>query len=401
MVGVNLLMVGAVAETSPGDTPAAPALSGETAEFEGLLEALLPTGGTPSPDAETGHEAPDPEAARAQLALLGAMTLPLPSPLLLVESPHAPGEPEVCSGGAAFANHWQGTLSVAEESNTATTDLATPEHAPAVGDGWGDLAFPDTQLIASENLQMVEGDAPPVPARLATPPSPPTSFPILAETPRTEPVSQQVNAQPSLGATQENPSPQAAPEPLSAFRGEAPAPLHESIPVREEPSAPPHEARVHQGHTLTPATAHTAPTGTDAAHSRPAAPNWSMAEQVAQHIERMVYERERNSLTVRLDPPELGVVELRVQATGGEVQAWLSAERDLTRQMLQQAQQYLREQLESRGLQLTHFDVGAQRQFHHAPREQTFARATPLTSPSHTPAATDSLPYDGRWSVWV
>ncbi len=126
-----------------------------------------------------------------------------------------------------------------------------------------------------------------------------------------------------------------------------------------------------------------------------------MAEQVAQHIERMVYERERNSLTVRLDPPELGVVELRVQATGGEVQAWLSAERDLTRQMLQQAQQYLREQLESRGLQLTHFDVGAQSQFHHAPREQSFTRATPLTSPSHTPAATDSLLYDGRWSVWV
>jgi flagellar hook-length control protein FliK len=114
----------------------------------------------------------------------------------------------------------------------------------------------------------------------------------------------------------------------------------------------------------------------------------------------MVYERERNSLTVRLDPPELGVVELRIQATGGEVQAWLTAERDLTRQMLQQAQQYLREQLESRGLHLTHFDVGAQSQFQHAPREQ-HTRYAAQTVSTRTPTATDSLLYDGRWSVWV
>jgi len=114
----------------------------------------------------------------------------------------------------------------------------------------------------------------------------------------------------------------------------------------------------------------------------------------------MVYERERNSLTVRLDPPELGVVELRIQVTGSEVQAWLTAERDLTRQMLQQAQQYLREQLESRGLHLTHFDVGAQSQFQYAPREQ-YTRYAAHTTPTRTPTATDSLLYDGRWSVWV
>lgn len=130
------------------------------------------------------------------------------------------------------------------------------------------------------------------------------------------------------------------------------------------------------------------------------APNWGAAEQLAQHIERMVYERERNSLTVRLDPPELGTVEIRIQATGGEVQAWLSAERDLTRQMLQQAQQHLREYLESRGLQLSHFDVGTQSQFHHAPREQR-THSAPLAAHANTPTATDSLLYDGRWSVWV
>lgn len=411
MIGMNLPIVGAVAETSLGDAPATSALSREGTDFAGLLETRLPTGDTPLPNDGAERDAPDSsEAARVQLALLGAMTLPLPSPLSLVESLHALGEPAVRSGGAAFSNYLQGTLPVAAEPNALTTDPAPLEPLPAAEAGdEGDLAFPNTRLIASENLQMVEGDAPPVPARLATPPSPSTSFTTHAETPRAEVVSPQTNAQPALSTTpvtpQESAFGQAALngtlEILSVPSGEEPTPLHEPFPVREEPSVPLHEARVPQEHAHTPATSHTAPAGTAAAHSRPAAPNWSMAEQVAQYIEQMVYERERNSLTVRLDPPELGVVELRVQATGGEVQAWLSAERDLTRQMLQHAQQYLREQLESRGLQLTHFGVGSQSQFHHAPREQTFARATPLTSPSHTPAATDSLLYDGRWSVWV
>ncbi|GIV09094.1 MAG: hypothetical protein KatS3mg019_1185 [Fimbriimonadales bacterium] len=135
-------------------------------------------------------------------------------------------------------------------------------------------------------------------------------------------------------------------------------------------------------------------------HAAP--PDWHAVEQVAQHIERLVYQRERESITVRLDPPELGVIELRVQASGGEVQAWVSAERDLTRQLLQQAQQQLREQLESRGLQLTHFDVGGQNNPH-------FAQARPFRTPTaqsqtitHPATATDSLShYDGRWSVWV
>jgi flagellar hook-length control protein FliK len=122
---------------------------------------------------------------------------------------------------------------------------------------------------------------------------------------------------------------------------------------------------------------------------------------MAQHIERMVYDRERDAITVRLDPPELGVIELRVHASGNEVQAWVSAERDLTRQLLQQAQQQLREQLESRGLQLTHFDVGGQShsRFAQAQPPRTPAMQTPTAT--HPSMATDSLWYDGRWSVWV
>jgi flagellar hook-length control protein FliK len=122
---------------------------------------------------------------------------------------------------------------------------------------------------------------------------------------------------------------------------------------------------------------------------------------MANHIERMVYDRERDTITVRLDPPELGVIELRVQASGNEVQAWVSAERDLTRQLLQQAQQQLREQLESRGLQLTHFDVGGQSNPHFAQARQSRMPAIQSHSATHPSTATDSLWYDGRWSVWV
>lgn len=131
-------------------------------------------------------------------------------------------------------------------------------------------------------------------------------------------------------------------------------------------------------------------------------PNWNAVEQAAQYIERLAYDRERDSITVRLDPPELGVIELRVQAQGSEVQAWVSAERDFTRQLLQQAQQQLREQLESRGLQLTHFDVGGQGNSPFAQAHAYRAPAAQRNTIPHPSTATDSLRfYDGRWSVWV
>ncbi|MDW8107501.1 MAG: flagellar hook-length control protein FliK [Armatimonadota bacterium] len=127
---------------------------------------------------------------------------------------------------------------------------------------------------------------------------------------------------------------------------------------------------------------------------------WQLAEQLSQQIEQMAYQREQNTLTMRLDPPELGVIEIRIQATGTEVQAWVSAEQESTRQMLMQAQQHLREQLEARGLQLTHFDVGGGRHFAFARPFRTPFSATWQTA-FRTPVATESLVYDGRWSVWV
>lgn len=382
MVGLNLLTVGAAPEAHLGDAPVATAPPSEGTDFAGVLEAMLPADALPAPEESAS---PNADALQAQMATLGLMALPTtltPEPATEpIRSAQTP-EPILRLEGAGDAQPLQAFMPLGQEPVMVQDETPTVDLAPALGAGMGDSALTEPRPETPENLLAVEGDAPPAAARQAEPPPPPPSTTALTDTS-------------ALGA------PSTAPAQDAPLRDDL-APTPEPLRPREEPPtpAPAHEPRTHAPTPHAPSPTHE-PTlrATDAA-APVAEPNWNAAEQVAQHIERMVYERERNRLTVRLDPPELGVVELRIQATGGEVQAWLTAERDLTRQMLQQAQQYLREQLESRGLHLTHFDVGAQSQFQHAPREQHTRYAAPTVS-TRTPTATDSLLYDGRWSVWV
>jgi len=397
MVGLNLRRVGAVAETHLGDTPVSATLPNEGADFAGVLEMALPSSLAPSPDEAATPDAPDTDALQAQFAVMGLTTLPLPptteptAPTDHPTQPPHPGrtlEPHLHTSGGATALPTEPTLLL----ELALFLEGTPETPVVLGDGMGDTNSTQPQLDASESLLAVEGDAPPAAARQVELLPPPSLTPMQADASSSE--SMVVNM-PTNGSAllPSEPSPSdSSLAPLQALR----LPRDEQ-PARQQdlraPTATQAAATLQQ-------TLHAVSSAEDAFSLHRVAPNWGVAEQVALHIERMVYERERNSLTVRLDPPELGVVELRIQATGSEVQAWLTAERDLTRQMLQQAQQYLREQLESRGLHLTHFDVGAQSQFQHAPREQ-YTRYAAHTTPTRTPTATDSLLYDGRWSVWV
>ena len=390
MVGLNLLAVGAAPEAHLGDAPANAAPLSEGTDFAGVLEAMLPAGEPPPPD-----ESATPDALQAQMATMG---LPLLT-LLPVQTPAVADRAVEPSLQPAVADRAvEPSLQPAPSTDALTLYAPTtllgdaPEPAPALGAGMGEFALTEPRPETPENLLAVEGDAPPAAARQAEPPPPPPSTPPLDAASSS---SSAVAGTPTdNGATlQSQPSPSGSPL----------APQPEPRLTRDEPPAGQHDPRASAAtHTAAPIqhTTHAVSAAESASPLHHAEPNWNAAEQVAQHIERMVYERERNRLTVRLDPPELGVVELRIQATGGEVQAWLTAERDLTRQMLQQAQQYLREQLESRGLHLTHFDVGAQSQFQHTPREQ-HTRYAAHTTPTRTPTATDSLLYDGRWSVWV
>ena len=379
MVGVNLIAVGAVVEPKSGDTSANAVSPSEGTEFAGVLEAMLPADALPA-----SEESASSEALQAQMATLG---LPLLT-LLPVQTP------AVADRAVEPSLHPAPSIDAPIPHAPTTTQDDAPAPAPVSGDGMGEADFPETHLATSESLLAVEGDAPPVPARQAAPPSPLTSVAQSAGGANTDASAQSASMSPNpiANATlvQESTLP----------NGQSSTQFGESSVPNSEPPAPLQEMRPPHGHAAAPAMSNAGPAAEDATPSPPAEPNWGVAEQIAQHIERMVYERERNRLTVRLDPPELGIVELRIQAMGSEVQAWLTAERDLTRQMLQQAQQYLREQLEARGLHLTHFDVGAQSQFQHAPREQ-YTRYAAQTVSTRTPTATDSLLYDGRWSVWV
>lgn len=354
---------------------------------------MLPS--EPSPD--TNLPAPDAEALLAQANALGLTTLPL----LVMPPPTTETLQEMPTPGTS--------LPTVEALGTVLRETQyLPEPATILGDGIGDLDFAETLASASENLQAVEGDASSVAARQASPPSPPPSASTLQQD------ATHSHAAVLQGATHSDaPTPSAHLVFPASDVGQAqrdtligdgqPVFARESSLLQSDPPTPNHHIVSPHGHTAILTALHSSNGGNGGASIAPtlhATPDWGAAEQLAQHIERMVYERERNSLTVRLDPPELGTVEIRIHATGGEVQAWLSAERDLTRQMLQQAQQHLREYLESRGLQLSHFDVGTQSQFHHAPREQR-TLSTPLAAHASTPTATDSLLYEGRWSVWV
>jgi hypothetical protein len=398
MVGLNLLMVGAVAEAHLGDAPANAAPPSEGIDFAGVLEAILPTDELPAPEVSASPDAPNADALQAQMVTLGLMTLPTtptPEPATQAIHPTPAPEPLLRTDGAEGAQRLQAFTPRLLEPTEIQEPTPAFDRASALGDGMGDADL--TQKPDSENLLTVEGDAPPVPARQAEPPPPPssTSTPIEAAYPEGATLNTQAEATPPEGI---------AASPTQPYSGDSPTPTaHEPrLPRDEQPAGQQEPRTLTATHTTAPAqhTPHALSATESASPRHHAEPNWGAAEQVAQHIERMVYERERNRLTVRLDPPELGAVEVRIQATGGEVQAWLTAERDLTRQMLQQAQQYLREQLESRGLHLTHFDVGAQSQFQHAPREQHTHYEAHAT-PTRTPTATDSLLHDGRWSVWV
>ncbi len=126
-----------------------------------------------------------------------------------------------------------------------------------------------------------------------------------------------------------------------------------------------------------------------------------MVEQVAEFIERLTLAPERNRIALQLNPPELGTLEIQIRVEGSEVQAWLHADHESTRRALEQSVQQLRDQLASRGLQLTGFSVHTGTSHAHSrfyqPRE-TYQGFSASLSPRH---ATESVHLHGQWSVWA
>ena len=184
MVGLNLLMVGAVAETHLGDAPARTASPSEGTDFAGLLETMLPTGEFWTPDGSETPRVPDADATLAQLATLGLMTLPITpmlEPATEATFPTQTPEPTMRFAGADRAYRLQESTPFPLEPTMAQGATPKFDLEPTLGDGRGESDFPKTRPAASESLLAVEGDAPPVPARQAAPPPPSPSTTALTD----------------------------------------------------------------------------------------------------------------------------------------------------------------------------------------------------------------------------
>lgn len=129
----------------------------------------------------------------------------------------------------------------------------------------------------------------------------------------------------------------------------------------------------------------------------------ALVEQVAIHVERLALRSQEQSITLQLDPPEWGRIEIRVEVDGNAVHTWLFTEHDFARRLLEQSVQNLREQLAQRGLQLGAFTVGTGSQ--HASRQSRPMpyEIAPITHETHinTRHATESGHLLGRWSAWA
>lgn len=139
------------------------------------------------------------------------------------------------------------------------------------------------------------------------------------------------------------------------------------------------------------------------AQSVPEAARWTTIEQVAQQIEHITQRPKEQSITLQIDPPDWGRLEIRIQVEGSKVHTWLLTEHDFVRRALEQSAQSLREQLAQRGLQLGAFNVGTGGS--HTPSHPTpspFQTIRPIREPhTHTRHATESLHLLGRWSAWA
>lgn len=84
--------------------------------------------------------------------------------------------------------------------------------------------------------------------------------------------------------------------------------------------------------------------------------------QVADRIESLIAMSPRQRMTLRLDPAELGTIELTVKTDGRVVEAHIRASQEPVRAALDNGRQSLQQVLEAKGLQMTGLDIGLSQQ---------------------------------------
>lgn len=174
---------------------------------------------------------------------------------------------------------------------------------------------------------------------------------------------------------------------LTASIGADPGPDGETFEALPSDSGLEPEPQVKPAHLPAP-TAELRPVGT-AVKVNPAESPSDIRErivgQVADRIEMLAATR-RDSVTVLLNPVDLGEIKVVIEQTRGHVEAKVYAQDERVRQMLQASHPMLGQTLEQRGIKLELFSVGSM-----SPSGQDLANAhhnhTDLQQHTHTPRA--------------
>lgn len=130
----------------------------------------------------------------------------------------------------------------------------------------------------------------------------------------------------------------------------------------------------------------------DSADARKVAP--SVMTSVINRIEQMLDGRKGQSVTIRLDPPELGTIDVTVKTVSGRVDAQIIASSSDVRQFVEANRELLAQALANRGLELGSMSVGTQS--HSSGQAQTPAKPS---TPAWRPEVQSAHGVTVRWST--
>jgi len=350
----------------PAVRPSAPATGVERATIELKPGEALASRNKTSPTAPIAQEsgtdrvsnvpAPIPNSVATPKAMSETERLSPPRTPEVTSSPpstpvpQAPSMPIAGSGVLQLLNPIEirvreGAAAVAMAQ--ADPEAATPAPNGPLPSGPRQAAEGATPVIATLTPQ---GNpvAPTQTAELLVSARPPQEAvgPVSVETPEAAPALI-ATAVPKMGSA----------EPSSG----APVPILSDQPDQSDQSDVPHESdtsdqpvRVEKSHASDPTSHPVAPTSqpTGAHRPKPVIEPEAISRRIADRIEELFFTRRSGTVTIQLDPKDLGSITLTVRSFGNRVDAEIGASHEGVRAALAENRQQLSQSIESRGLSL-------------------------------------------------
>ena len=297
-----------------------------------------------------------------------ATTARAPLPATPSDAPHAPARPDIAAPPAITAAHGAepqatGAVAAAPDAQPAALNAASiasaaqparPTRLAQATQQATQTATPASPVAAAEDAIT---PAPPSPEALAPAVQAARAAPATQATPgaETAPAQQQLAALNSKAVEELEPADAAAPPPAAlASAQRAAAPRAETSPAQpaHNTAAAPSADPVAIDPSATLAVAPDSDIAPSETHTARAAQTATPAAQIAQHIVRRI-DNGATRFELRLDPPELGRVDVRLElGRDHRVTAVIAAEEPATLAQLTRAAREIELTLESAGLEL-------------------------------------------------